>query len=397
MLPRAHTRTAPLALVSTLALLTAGCSLNPFGGSDDEPVPVSRAGQESTQPVSMARTQREPVQSGPRITTMEDSSIPLADDAPDTYVVKRGDTLWDISATFLRDPWYWPEIWQVNPQVENPHLIYPGDRLSLVYIDGQPRILLERGAGMARMSPGVRVIPLEDAITTIPYEQIAAFLTRAAVLEKNELDRLPYVLQSRGDHLISSAGVSLYARGDIDDVGARYSVVHIGGPLRDPDDNRIVGYEALYVGDGTVRRSGDPSTLFVNQSTREILNGDRLLSQDVVIPLNFFPKAPDGPIDGRIISVVDGVSNIGQFQVVVINRGARDGLVTGDVLDVERVGDVVLDRYSPNRLIGAERVQLPSEKSGNLMLFKTYDRISYGLIMTAQSEIRVGDLVTNPG
>ena len=394
MLPRAHFRTAPLALIGALALSTAGCSLNPFGGSDDEPVPVSRAGQEATQPVSIAATPRTPVDSGPTITTMTD--VPLSDDAPDTYIVKRGDTLWDISAMFLRDPWYWPEIWQVNPQIENPHLIYPGDRLSLVYIDGQPRILLERGARTARMSPGVRVIPLEDAITTIPYEQIAAFLTRAAVLEKEELDALPYVLQSRGDHLISSAGVSLYARGNIDGVGARYSVVHVGGPLRDPDDDKVVGYEALYVGDGTVRRSGDPSTLFVNQSTREILNGDRLLSQDVVIPLNFFPKAPATAIDGRIISVIDGVSRIGQYQVVVINRGERDGLVTGDVLDIRRAGAVVRDRFSKNGLLGSESVQLPSEKAGNLMLFKIYDRIAYGLIMTAQSEIRVGDLIANP-
>ncbi|MEL6198705.1 MAG: LysM domain-containing protein [Pseudomonadota bacterium] len=394
MLPRAHTRTAKLALAGALAALTAGCSLNPFGGSDEEPVPVTRAGQEATQPVSIARSSREPTRSGPIITTSEE--VPIADNAPDTYIVKRGDTLWDISAMFLRDPWFWPEIWQVNPQVENPHLIFPGDRLSLIYVDGQPRILLERGSSMARMSPGVRVIPLEDAITTIPYEQIAAFLTRAAVLEREQVDGLPYVLKSRGDHLISSAGVSLYARGDIDGIGARYSVVHIGGPLRDPDDNKVVGYEALYVGDGTVRRAGDPSTLFINQSTREILNGDRLLSQDVVIPLNFFPKAPAREVDGRIISVVDGVSRIGQYQVVVINRGERDGLATGDVLDVERAGDIVRDYYSKNGLFGAESVQLPPEKSGNLMLFKTYDRIAYGLIMTAQSDIRVGDLVTNP-
>ena len=208
-------------------------------------------------------------------------------------MVQRGDTLWDISGTFLRDPWYWPEIWQVNPQIENPHLIYPGDTLTLIYVDGLPRLLLERGAGnAARLSPGVRVIPLEDAITTIPYEAISSFLTRAAVLEKEQIDQLPYVLKSRGDHLISSAGVDLYARGDIDGVGARYSVVHITGPLRDPDDGKIVGYDALYVGDGTVRRAGDPATLFVNESQREILTGDRLLSQDVVIPLNFFPKPP---------------------------------------------------------------------------------------------------------
>ena len=391
----ARTRTTRLSLIVALAALSAGCSLNPFGQPEPEPVPISRDGQSATQPVSIARGERRPASNAPRVTPM--ASTPLADDAPQQYTVKRGDTLWDISATFLRDPWFWPEIWQVNPQIENPHLIYPGDLLSLIYVDGQPRILLQRG-GMqgARLSPGVRVIPLEDAITTIPYEQISAFLTRAAVLEKNEVDQLPYVLQARGDHLSSSAGVDLYARGDIDVVGSRYSVVHIDGPLIDPDDNSVVGYEALYVGDGTVRRSGDPSTLFVNESQREILNGDRLLSQDVIIPLNFFPKPPDTAIDGRIISVIDGVSRIGQFQVVVINRGERDGLMNGDVLNVMQAGEVVRDRYSKNGFLGGENVRLPDENAGTLMLFKIYDRISYGLIMTAESEIQVMDLVRNP-
>ncbi len=390
----ARNRTARLSAITALAVITAGCSLNPFGQSEPESVPISRDGQAATQPISMSDRDRRPVESGPRVTPME--SVPLASDAPDQYVVKTGDTLWDISATFLRDPWFWPEIWQVNPQVENPHLIYPGDLLSLVYIDGQPRILLQRGGQGARLSPGVRVIPLDEAITTISYEQISAFLTRAAVLEKEEVDSLPYVLQARGDHLISSAGVDLYARGDIDGVGSRYSVVHIDGPLRDPDDNSIVGYEALYVGDGTVRRGGDPSTLFVNESMREILNGDRLLSQDVTIPLNFFPKSPSTDIEGRIISVIDGVSRIGQYQVVVINRGERDGLQSGDVLRVMEAGDTVRDRYSKKGFITGEEVRLPDEKAGTLMLFKIYDRISYGLIMTAESEIQVYDLVRNP-
>ncbi|MEL6869766.1 MAG: LysM peptidoglycan-binding domain-containing protein [Pseudomonadota bacterium] len=379
-----------------LAASLAGCSLNPFGRSEPERIPVSRDGQTATQPVSINSQRRRPADNAPRIT--EATASPLAADAPQQYIVKRGDTLWDISAMFLRDPWFWPEIWQVNPQVENPHLIFPGDRLSLIYVDGMPRIQLVRGDMRgARLSPGVRVIPLEDAITTIPYEAISAFLTRAAVLEKEELDSLPYVLQARGDHLISSAGVDLYARGgNIEEIGSRYSVVHIDGPLRDPDDDSIVGYEALYVGDGTIRRLGDPSTLFVNESQREILNGDRLISKDVVIPLNFFPKAPDQAVDGRIISVIDGVSRIGQFQVVVINRGERDGLATGDVLDVLTAGDTIIDRYSQNSRILGEKVTLPDENAGTLMLFKIYDRISYGLIMTAESEIQVLDLVRSP-
>ncbi|MEO1581953.1 MAG: peptidoglycan-binding protein, partial [Pseudomonadota bacterium] len=198
------------------------------------------------------------------------------------------------------------------------------------------------------------------------------------------------------DHLISSAGVDLYARGDIDVVGSRYSVVHINGPLRDPDDNAIVGYDALYVGDGTVRRGGDPATLFVNESQREILTGDRLLSKDVVIPLNFFPKPPSQLVDGQIISVIDGVSRIGQYQVVVLNRGESHGLESGDVLTVLQKGDEVYDRIGNPGVFGAEVVKLPDEEAGTVMIFKTYDRISYGLIMDAQTDIRVLDLVRSP-
>mgnify|MGYP001797248187 CR=1 FL=1 len=390
------TRAKRTLILAAAAGLLAGCGLNPFGGKREESIPVSREGQAATQPVSLGSTNtRRPVDNGPRVTPVE--TVPIADGAPDQYVVKRGDTLWDISQTFLRDPWYWPEIWQVNPQIENPHLIYPGDLLSLIYVDGQPRILLERGAGRnARLSPGVRVIPLEEAITTIPYEAIAAFLTRAAVIERDQLETLPYVLTSRGDHLISSAGVDLYARGDIDVVGSRYSVVHINGELRDPDNNDVVGYDALYVGDGTIRRGGDPATLFVNESQREILTGDRLINQDVVIPLNFFPKPPSQSVDGEIISVIDGVSRIGQFQVVVINRGESHGLESGDVLTVLQRGDVIYDRIGDSGVFGAEQVKLPDEEAGTMMVFKTYDRISYGLIMSAENEIQVADLVQDP-
>ncbi|MEL7312073.1 MAG: LysM peptidoglycan-binding domain-containing protein [Pseudomonadota bacterium] len=390
------TRAKRTLIFAAAAGLVAGCSLNPFGGKKEESIPVSRAGQAATQPVSLGSTNtRRAVDNAPRVTPVE--TVPIADGAPDQYVVKRGDTLWDISQTFLRDPWYWPEIWQVNPQIENPHLIYPGDLLSLIYVDGQPRILLERGAGRnARLSPGVRVIPLEEAITTIPYEAIAAFLTRAAVIERDQLETLPYVLKSRGDHLISSAGVDLYARGDIDVVGSRYSVVHINGELRDPDNNDVVGYDALYVGDGTIRRGGDPATLFVNESQREILTGDRLINQDVVIPLNFFPKPPSQAVEGEIISVIDGVSRIGQFQVVVINRGESHGLESGDVLTVLQRGDVIYDRIGDSGVFGAEQVKLPDEEAGTMMVFKTYDRISYGLIMSAENEIQVADLVRDP-
>ena len=322
------------------------------------------------------------------------ADIPLNPDHPDRYVVKRGDTLWDISAMFLRDPWYWPEIWYVNPQVENPHLIYPGDILTLVYIDGRPQIRLERGAGTQRLSPQIRTESLEQAVPTIPFETISAFLSKGAVLERDEIAGLPHVVAIRDGHLAGSAGNDLYVRGNVGEVNSGYSVIHIGAALVDPDDGHVLGYEGIFVGEGTIRRGGDPATLFVNRSRREAVAGDRLLVQDFQVPLQFYPRPPDDQVDGSIIHVVDGVSQIGQYQVVVLNRGAGHGLAEGHVLTIWQRGRVVRDRFSGG--FRNEKVTLPEERAGTLMVFKTYDRLSYALVMEATSEIHVLDLVRTP-
>ncbi|MDJ0926406.1 MAG: LysM domain-containing protein [Gammaproteobacteria bacterium] len=325
-------------------------------------------------------------------------SVALNPDHPDRYVVKRGDTLWDISAMFLRDPWFWPEIWYVNPQVRNPHLIYPGDVLTLVYVDGQPQIRVERGATMAggtdRLSPSIRERDLDEAITTIPFEVIGPFLRKGVVMEKDEFDRAPYILSIRDDRLIAGAGNDVYVRGDSIIEKDGFSVVHQGVALVDPDDESVVGYEGIFVGEGTIRRGGDPATLRLNRSTREALQGDRLLKLEFDVPLNFYPRAPETAMDGSIIHVVDGISQIGQYQVVVLNRGARHGLEVGHVLTAMRVGGTVEDRFTSR--VAGEKVRLPDEPAGTLMVFKTYDRISYALIMEATREIRVLDRVQNP-
>lgn len=315
---------------------------------------------------------------------------------PERYVVKRGDTLWDIAAMFLRDPWYWPEIWQVNPQIANPHLIYPGDVLSLAYVNGRPVIRLERGAGpVEKLSPRVRSEPLEQAIPTIPYETISAFLSKPSVLDRKQIESLPYVLSLR-EGLIGASGNDLYVRGTDDAaVGMVYNVVHIGEPLVDPDDNAVVGYQGIYVGQGRLRRDGDPGTLRMTESDREALVGDRLLQEQTAPPVDFLPRAPSRPVDGQIISVVDGVSLIGQYQVVVLNRGARDGLEPGNVLRAFKSGVVVRDAVGGGKAFG-EKVKLPDEPAGIMMVFSVFDRISYALIMEATNAIRVHDAVRNP-
>jgi hypothetical protein len=314
---------------------------------------------------------------------------PLANDAPDEYVVQVGDTLWDIAATFLKDPWYWPEIWYINPQVENPHLIYPGDVLALVYIDGAPRVTNVR-ASSVRLSPQARVTPLTEAITSIPYEAVAAFLSTGVILEKGEVDRLPYMVATKGDHLIAAAGNTVYVRGDVSGPGSRYNLVHIGDKLVDPESNDVLGFHGQLIGEGTVRRSGDPATFALTSSKQEAKQGDRLVPTEVDIPLNFFPQAPSSNIEGQIMAVVGGVTQIGQYQVVVINRGTNHGMSTGDVLTVFQKGVKVRDH------VEGGSVKLPDEEAGTVMVFKVYDRISYGLVMEAVTAIHVEDFVRNP-
>lgn len=376
-----------LASVVLAATLT-GCSSNPSDGSYGPQSSVSTAS--TTRSQSDATTSRtEPSRYEPVLERIGDP-VPLAEGHPNEYVVQVGDTLWDIAGTFLKDPWFWPEIWYVNPDIENPHLIYPGDVLGLVYVDGQARITNIR-ASTYRLSPQARVTPLTQAIASIPFENVAAFLSSGVVLEKGQADALPYLLQTRGDHLIAAAGNEIYVRGITHDMtGTRYNVVHVGDPLIDPDDNRLIGYHGIMVGEGSLRRHGDPATVALTNTSQEAVIGDRLLPAAVDVPLNFFPRPPNGSIDGSIISVVGGVSLIGQYQVVVMNRGSNHGLTVGDVLSVFQAGDVVKDRFRGGN------VRLPDEEAGTVMVFKTYDRISYGLVMEATDAIHIHDSVRNP-
>lgn len=332
---------------------------------------------------------------------------------PETYVVQRGDTLWDIAAKFLRDPWNWPEIWQINPQIENPHLIYPGDTLTLVYNDnGRPAVTVtERGpvvsgGGVERLSPRVRELPLESAVPAIPYAQVQAFLSRSVVLEKKELAHLPYVVANRNG-LVASAGQDFYARHASAAKGSVYNVVHLGNKLVDPDDNAVLGYEGIYVGQGRVNRAGDPATLRLLDSTREALIGDYLLPEQDVERMNFIPHPPAKDVVGQIIAVMDGVALAGQYEVVVLNRGAKHGLDAGTALRVYQTGKVVRDdgggkgsgqggKNGIEHGTFGKKVRLPDEPVGTMMVFRTFDRMSYALIMEATGDISVLDTVRNP-
>lgn len=311
---------------------------------------------------------------------------------PQDYTVVKGDTLWDISARFLERPWQWPEIWQANPQIKNPHLIYPGDLISLSYINGQPVLTLSRGLTTYKLSPEAREIKLDQAIPTIPRAAIAAFLSKPLVVGEETLNSAPYIVASADERLILAAGDKAYVRGIENDDDEQFSVFRGGKVYTDSETAEILGYEAIYTADASLEKVGDISTVMLRNTNREVLIGDRLLPvDDGEDEMNFFPHAPDHAVDGRIISVFDGVSQIGQYQIVVLDRGSRDALEVGHVLTVLQAGQTVKDSVTS---IKNDMITLPDESAGIAMVFKVFEKVSYALVMKANRPIHLNDKVT---
>jgi hypothetical protein len=295
--------------------------------------------------------------------------------------------------------------------VKDPHWIYPGDILHLVFVDGQPEVIVERG-GVEHLSPQVRTQPLNQAIPAIPYEIVAAFMSKPSIVSAEEFDHLPYIVGLRDRHMVTgSPGDEFYARGvSSANPGSRFTVVHLGVKLKDPDDHAFLGYLAVYggsaqvVGEGTINRQPtDLTTMKVVDTGREMIEGDKLVDDHLDVPLDFIPHAPATQIDAKILAVVDGVGTIGQYQVVAINRGRRQGLDPGTVLITWQRGDRALDHRGRNPGASSEfsgvfprHVQLPDERSGTMMVFRTYDRMSYALMLTSDINVRINDPVRNP-
>ena len=312
---------------------------------------------------------------------------------PDHYAVVKGDTLWDISGRFLQSPWLWPEVWEVNPQIRNPHLIYPGDVIVLTYVDGKPRLSLQRGRRTVKLSPHVRSESLDQAIPTIPIEAIKQFLDGTRVVAPGELERLPYIVDL-DDHLIGGTGQRIYVRELQDTEPVNFTVYREGKPYVDPDTNEHLGIEAVFISDAELKRTGDPATLELVRSDRESLIGDRLMpAGDDEIQQYFMPHPATDGMRGKIIAVVDGVSQIGQYQVVVLNRGERDSVEVGHVMEIDKAGEVIRDTVTKR---SSDTVQLPDEASGHLMVFRVFDKVSYALVVEATRSIHVNDVVKTP-
>lgn len=328
-----------------------------------------------------------------------------ADDAllktghPDEYTVKKGDTLWDISGTFLNSPWLWPEIWHVNPQIENPHLIFPGDLIKLIYLDGQPRLTVERtlkmvpgAGGTTKLSPSIRVQHTEDAISAIPLDKIDVFLSRSRIVEPGELEAGPYVLAGQQQHVIVGAGDRAYARGEFDPQLTNYSIYRKGDVFKDPITKELLGVYAKGIGTASVvSLEKDIATLDIVRTYEEIRAGDTLLpSEDRSVDSVFMPSAPDIDIEAQIIAVEGGVTQVGKYNVVIINRGEREGLQIGNVMAIFKAGEVVTDR------VRGGKVALPDERAGLLMVFRTFEKMSFALVLEADRSLAVNDKVRNP-
>lgn len=341
---------------------------------------------------------------------------------PERYVVVKGDTLWDISKRFLKDPWLWPSVWHINPSIRNPHLIYPGDIIVMYIVDGKPYITLDGQAGVVptyiatkgatkkpkiteRIKPGLKVVKLSPssrvsgihkAISTIPMSAIRPFLDRPRVVTEDEIDDAPYIVSSYEEHLVSGTGNRVYAQ-NLTEPLEGYNIIRPGIEYEDPETGDVLGYEAIYLADARLIKSGieedEPATLVITKALREVLNNDVLIPhEDREQMFQFTPRSPEKEVKGQIMAVFNGVSQIGQHMVVVLNKGAEAGLEPGHVLAVMQKGATVHD----SRRLLFSSVDLPDERAGIMMVFKTYKELSYALIMEANRAMHVHDRFENP-
>ncbi len=353
----------------------------------------------SQEPVTLA----EPASSPP---AGETRAIRVKQNHPKQYTVKKGDTLWDISSMFLQDPWYWPEIWQKNPQVKNPHLIYPGDVLTLVYIDGVPQILVNQASAsfqsgstvrlpVKKLSPSIRRDEITSSIPTIPSDAIRQFTTRPRIVTKQELEAAPYILGSDDEHLILGQGNRVYIRGELDKERVRFTVFRPGTELIDPVTDETLGYEAIYAGEVHIKKYDDPAIGVLTFTEREVLIGDRLLPMDKSsLATLYFPKLPDRNMSGQVISLFDALFGIAKYQIAVINLGIRDGIEVGHLLASYTRGKTIADNFDLHDK--GDDVKLPDERSGLLMIFRAFDNVSYGLVMESTNVIHKYDVVATP-
>jgi hypothetical protein len=367
------------------------------------------------------------------------ASVELQSNMPDRYVVVPGDTLWGLASRFLKDPWRWPEIWGLNEEeIKNPHKIYPGDLIVLERTPDGNRLRLIKGEIVEeRLSPLVQVEKTEaEAIPSIPVAAIEPFLSQPLVIEKNGLENAPSVLGASDYRVALSKGDLVYAKDMPKDKGLLWQIFRPGKTLTDPEHDtsstmwsdlaeylvlsdrnndvylfdewgrsgEILGYEATYLGDAKVEKFDDISSISIVRSVQEIYKGDRLVLAPPPMFTNYAPHAPDREIEGRIISVYGGVTEIGKNSIVVLSKGTHDGLEVGNVLAIYKTNQsqtsddsqVVSRNYEIGASSKRETVVLPEERAGLVFIFRVFERVSYALVMQTTQPVRMLDVVQTP-
>jgi len=317
-------------------------------------------------------------------------AIQLRPGYPPSYTVVKGDTLWGIAGRYLRDPWRWPVLWQLNGQISNPHRIYPGDVLVMVGTDNKPQLkLLSRKT--LKLSPRIHVESRENAIPTIPPSAIEAFLSRPRVVDEHALDRLGYVIGGIDKHLIIGKMDRFYARGLADAKQEYYQVFRNGAVLQHPETGEVLGYEAKFLGSAKLLRYGDPAKLVLTSANEEIGAGDRLMPVEKNIALPYYqPRAPEQQVRGYLLRILGGVREASPYQIVILSLGQREGMQPGHVLQI------LYHQGQTKDPVTGRMFSLPDEQSGLLMVFRVFEKVSYGLIVQATRSIRLGDLVVTP-
>jgi hypothetical protein len=327
------------------------------------------------------------------------SEIKLQDNAPDRYVVLPGDTLWSIAAKFLKDPWRWPEMWKLNQdQLKNPHLIHPGDVIVLERSGPQPELKMGE---TVKLSPRARSDDIAGRpIPSIPPRVIEPFLTRPLVIEYDGLDNAPSIIAAQADRVYLGSGDVAYVSGIKDaKPDSLWQIYRPGKPLVDPESQKTLGYEAVFLGDSRVISAGDPATIRIFGARQEIGKGDRLIAAGPLVLNSYVPHAPPVFVQGRVIATQGGLRETGQQYVVTLSRGRNDGLEPGHVLALLRLGRTNVDKIDFSRWYAADKVEatkLPDERYGLVFVFRTFDRVSYALVMSASRTVQLGDVVLSP-
>jgi len=323
--------------------------------------------------------------------------LQLVDNPPDRHIVVRGDTLWGISGKFLKQPWRWPEIWNMNrAEIKDPHWIYPGDVIMLDYVDGKPRLKIGKAVGgslgTARLQPKVYSESMRQVVPSIPPNAIEPFLSQPLIIEPGAHDNVARIVASQEDRVFMGGGDTAFVTGIPDSSVINWNIFRPGKPLKDPDTGEVLGHEAFFLGNARLVQPGEPAAVKITIAKQEIGNGDRLLPTPPAEIIAYSPHRPDKEIAGKIMSIYGGVNEGGSTSIVSINRGRNDTLEIGHVLAIYR------NRLSVGHDDKGKRIltQIPEERYALAFVFRVFDRVAYAMVVESSKSVIVGDTVKNP-